>query len=388
LKRGFDSFNRGFGSFNRGFGSFNSCFGSLKRGFGSLKRGFDVLNRGFGSLNRGFGSFNRGFGSLNRGFGSLNSGFASIPRKYILTTRMAQSRKRDALATLTLDENFNLPGNSKNVIVNGCASTIPLSSPDTIVCDGSGNSWNTRRLSFENDLFTIAENDFGNIESNICFVLNEWTNHDFSSLLKTEQQSRRRSRGLPSYVCKIIRKIVYPTALIQNFDAKDNLYGRPDVIERVAVSAGFGDKRATQDLIEIFELYTTDGNDLFDQTAQYLQVYLDEIEWDVDSDCVTTISGFEEYQQAQDQTTFEDAFALYNESLVKGYARSAFELAKMYFNTSDIPTGVSYLKRAFTGGMLTATDMLLPYLTDTSEQIEYLKRRGEAGDPYGYYELA
>jgi hypothetical protein len=60
----------------------------------------------------------------------------------------------------------------------------------------------------------------------------------------------------------------------------------------------------------------------------------------------------------------------------------------MYFSISDTAEGVSFLKRAFAGGMLTATDMLLPYLSDETEKIEYLKSRGEAGDPYGYYELA
>ena len=239
------------------------------------------------------------------------------------------------------------------------------------------------RLSFVKALFSLPEEEFAGIVPHPHLIFERWKTKEFSALLEDDQQSRQ----LPLYAKRIIGQVVYPSVLVQNFDAKDNLFGRPDVVERVAISAGFGNKRALQNLIEIFEQYTIDQNDAYDQSAQYLQTYLDSMIEDSDS-VVSAPDGLEEYQQAQKQTTFEGALGLYKGSLVKGYARSAFELAKMYFSESDTATGVHYLKLAFEKGMLTATDMLLPYLNDKTEKIEYLKRRGEAGDPYGYYELA
>ena len=53
----------------------------------------------------------------------------------------------------------------------------------------------------------------------------------------------------------------------------------------------------------------------------------------------------------------------------------------------DFGTANDYLKRAFDAGMLTATD-LMETISSDDEKIEYLKRRGQLGDPMGYYNLA
>jgi uncharacterized phage-associated protein len=238
------------------------------------------------------------------------------------------------------------------------------------------------RLSFVKALFSLSEDQFNCVVPDSRSIFEKWKTKEFSALLEDDQQSGQ----LPAYAKIIIGKVVYPTVLVQNFDAKDNLFSRPDVIERVAVSASFGNKIALQHLIEIFEHYTIDQDDAYDKTSQYLQTQLDSMV--EGSDYAHLPDGLEEYQQAQKQTTFEDAQKFYLDSLRKGYARSAFELAKMHFSRSETTAGVNYLQTAFEKGMLTATDMLLPYLCNEAEKIEYLKRRGDSGDSYGYYELA
>lgn len=239
------------------------------------------------------------------------------------------------------------------------------------------------RLPFVKALFSLSEEQFNCVVPDPHRIFKKWKTKEFSALLEDDQQSPQ----LSPYAKRIIGQEVYPRVLVQNFDAKDNVFSRPDVIERVAIAAGFGNKRAWQHLSEIFEHYTIDQGDAYDQTAQYLQAQLSSMVENSDS-AIHVPAGLEEYQQAQQQTTFEEAEKRYRSSLTKGYARSAFELAKMHFSRSDTTTGVTYLKTAFERGMLTATDMLLPYLSTEAEKIEYLKRRGDAGDPYGYYELA
>lgn len=239
------------------------------------------------------------------------------------------------------------------------------------------------RLSFVKALFSLSEEQFNRVVPDSYCVFGKWKTKEFSTLLEDDQQSLQ----LPTYAKRIIGQVVFPRVLAQNFDAKDNLFCRPDVIERVAVSAGFGNKIAQQYLIEIFEHYSIDPDDAYDQTVQYLQAQSNSIAENSGS-AIHVPDGLEEYQQAQKQTTFEKAQESYLSSLAKGYARSAFELAKMHLSRSNTEEGMSYLKDAFEKGMLTATDMLLPYLSNEAEKIEYLSHRGDAGDPYGYYELA
>lgn len=238
------------------------------------------------------------------------------------------------------------------------------------------------RLSFVKALFTLPEEELSSIVTDSRLMFKGWKIKEFSALLEDEQAKHY----LPSYAKNILGRIVYPEELVQNVDAKDNLFGRSEVIERLAISAGFGNKSAIQNLAEMFMLYNIEENDIYDQTAQYLQSLESSI-IERESSIILVPNGLEEYHNAQKQTTYEAAERFYLASLEKGYARSAFELAKIEFSKSNISDGVKYLKEAFEKGMLTATDMLLPYLNN-GEKIDYLRNRGDAGDSYGYYELA
>jgi uncharacterized phage-associated protein len=233
-----------------------------------------------------------------------------------------------------------------------------------------------RRLSVRNAMY--LENVFGETFKSL-------TAGDVESIIEDNDGEE----PLPEAVQPILGKMVYPEALLKNIDAKDSLFGRPDVIERVAIAARLGNKRAKSDLSQIFDLFSVETDDIYAKTAEIIQSSLEGAGAGAASAVPSEekVPGYLEYSQAQERSSSVEAEELYRESLGKGYGRAGFEIAKMKITEGDPEMANDYLKKAFDAGMLTATDLMMTTASD-DEKIEYLKKRGKLGDPMGYYNLA
>ncbi|GEM_PF-4034132 len=198
-----------------------------------------------------------------------------------------------------------------------------------------------------------------------------------------------------------IAQRLYPKELLSNVEAKDSLFGRPRVIEKVAIAGRLGDLRAKKDLAEIFEFFSCESSDLYGQTSAMILSEPSAISvGGPGSDLVVPvgaesdydeIKGYAEYEEAQQQTELADALGIYQVSLEKGYARSGFEMAKIFIEQEKFADAKVLLEQAFEKGMLTATDLMMELTADVlsdDHKLHYLKERGDRGDPMGYYQLA
>lgn len=175
----------------------------------------------------------------------------------------------------------------------------------------------------------------------------------------------------------LIGKYVFPNSLIKNFDSCDNLFNRKNIIIRVFISAYFKNLKGLNFSIKILNYFSVSSDDIFCQLKNKIQNIIE------NSECISeekiTVPGFEEYIKASKCNTLDEAKELYLISLEKGYPRTAFELSKI-----EPSNKIMYLNLAFENGMLTALDFF-PKAEITKEM---LKKRGDLGDPIGYYKLA
>lgn len=222
---------------------------------------------------------------------------------------------------------------------------------------------------------------------------------DFESCLDSENKETIRSIDIswaadtfreefcfgvdqPIIIDAVLSTMVYPKVLLDQVDARDSVLVRPTVIERVAIAANLGHRQAIRDLSDIFRLFSIDRNDCYDRTASILE------QKTVGLNKQQTPCGYAAYQAAFEQNNSLDAVRLYKQSLNEGYARSAFELAKISLAEKNFPDSIEYAKQAFNKGMLTVTCFMMDLSIDESDKKDFLKKRGELGDPKGYYDLA
>ncbi len=224
----------------------------------------------------------------------------------------------------------------------------------------------------------------------------------FISLVPREIAAILDKFPIPTALQLRIADKIYPQELLSNVDAKDSLFGRPRVIEKVAISARLGNLTAKINLAEIFEFFSCESTDLYGKTSALI---MSELPTSSDvvglsargSDSLTfpdyhsSVAGYVEYEMAQQKTTRQESMSLYQTSLEAGYARSGFEIAKNFIEQENFVGAKEYLNKAFEKGMLTATDLMIELPDDIlndAQKLSYLKNRGDRGDPMGYYQLA
>jgi len=194
-----------------------------------------------------------------------------------------------------------------------------------------------------------------------------------------------------SETCKLnLIHTFYPIELINNFDPKHSLFGRPSIIERVAICVALGDLRAIDDFIDMVSSFTNEREDLFARIEENMQQLKKSKQYA--SLPKQLPNGYADYIQAMKETTLEKEIQGYIQAFQKGYYPVCIELAKVKETILLLNTKIHYLKQAFfEGQMMTALDTLFYHFNKdikVEEKLSLLQIRGEKGDLMGYYKLA
>lgn len=251
-----------------------------------------------------------------------------------------------------------------------------------IICQKKGQS-QILVSQFKRAVQKFSVKDFANCldlenAENICSIDVSWARSAFMNEFGFQADQ--------PIIESVLGIMVYPQSLLNQVDARDSVFTRPEVVERVALAVRFGYRQAIKDLRDIFRLFSIDANDNYDRTVSVLNSILEE---QVVSSDNPQPRGYSAYKAAFEQENLLDAVRLYKQSLNEGYARAAFELSKMSLAEENIPEAIGYAKKAFNEGMLTVTDFMidLSMMTEDDKQ-NFLEKRVNLGDPKGYYDLA